>query len=216
MPPNLDNGRLSVPSSAVSATPAESTIFKPSRGALWSKRLLKLALIVVVLIALLLGATARLVPYVLSSAAPNWLKQKTGRELSFKEVSFNPFTLRLQASGIAPNKAAKPLASFASIEVKSSWATLTQFAWTADNVTLTKPEITARIVRDGSLDRVRFLDAIPKSTELPSDKMPPIVMHHVVIEHGSILFNDERADARGKAMRALAADVQVRRAVHTC
>ena len=196
-------GGMSAPSSALSATPAEATLstFTPSaRRPLWRRRLLKVVLVVLMLVALLLGTVAWLVPYVLASTAPNWVKEKTGRELKVGEASFNPFTLRLNAKSISISDATKPLASLAAIEVKGSWATLSNFAWTADHITLTQPEITARIASDGSLDWVRFLDAFPKSTEPPSDKMPRILLHNLNISNAAIRLTDERAGAAEKRL----------------
>ncbi len=144
-----------------------------------------------------MAASTWLVPYVLTKAVPNWLKEKTGRELSVVDASFNPFTLRLNASSIAFREkgAGNALATVAALELKGSWATLVNFAWTADHITLTKPEINARIAADGSLDWVRFLDALPKSTEPPSDSMPRIVLHNVSIADAAIRLTDERAGA---------------------
>ena len=190
---------MSAPTS-VAASPAESTVMRLPHGAQWRRRALKIALISVLLVALLLALVAWLVPYVLTSAAPQWLKDKTGRELKVGEASFNPFTLRLNAKNISLTDAAKPLASLAVVDVKGSWATLKNFAWTADNITLTQPDINARIAKDGTLDWVRFLDALPKSTAPPSDTMPRIVLHNVVIENGSVRLTDERANAQEKRL----------------
>lgn len=162
--------------------------------------LLRIALILVVLILLLLGLSAWLIPHVLTSSAPAWLKEKTGRELKVREASFNPFTLRLRASDVALNDGEKRLASLAALEAKGSWATLVNFAWTADNITLTKPEINARIASDGSLDWIRFLDALPKSTEPPSDSVPRVLLHNLSIDDASVRLTDDRADAQEKRL----------------
>ena len=162
--------------------------------------MLQAALLMLLLIALLLGAVAWLVPYAITSTAPNWLNEKTGRELSVKEASFNPFTLRLLARGITLTDAARPLASLAAVELKGSWETLANFAWTADNLTLTQPEFNARIAKDGSLDWVRFLDALPKSSERPRDTMPRVVLYNVEIINASIHLRDERANAQEKRL----------------
>jgi len=140
------------------------------------------------------------VPYAITSTAPNWLKEKSGRNLTVDAASFNPFTLRLLASGIALKEADRPLAGLAPAELKGSWEALANFAWTADNVALTKPEINARITKDGALDWVRFLEALPKSAEPPSDSMPRIVLHNVAIVNASVYPLDERADAQEKRL----------------
>lgn len=116
------------------------------------------------------------------------------------EAAFNPITQRLSAKNITLNDAAKSLARLSAIDIKGSWNWLNQFAWTAARITLTKPEINAAIAGDGSLDRVRFLDALPKSTEPPSDKLPRSVLHNLSIVDAAVRLNDARADAQEKRL----------------
>lgn len=182
---------------ASSSAPATTSPRNP-RGR--RRLLLKIALIVAIFIALLLALSAWLVPHLLTTTAPNWLKEKTGRELKVREASFNPFTLRLKADGVALNDGGKPLASLAALEAKGGWSTLTNLAWTADSITLSKPEINARIGSDGSLDWVRFLDAFPKSNEPPSDHVPRILLHDLSIDNAAIRLTDERAGATEKRL----------------
>jgi len=171
-----------------------------ARDRSWRTLLLRAVLTFVVIVLLLLGLSAWLVPHVITSTLPDWLKEKTGRELKVRGASFNPFTLRLQVAGVALNDAGKLLASLDTLDAKGGWSTLTNFAWTADSITLTKPEISARIGNDGSLDWVRFLDAFPKSKEPPGDKVPRILLHNLSINNASIRLNDERADAQEKRL----------------
>lgn len=166
----------------------------------WRRRLLRVALAFAVVVTLLLGLSAWLVPHVITVTLPDWLKEKTGRELKVREASFNPLTLRLQVAGLALNDGGKPLASFDTLEAKGGWSTLTHFAWTADSITLTRPQINARIGSDGSLDWVRFLGAFPKSTEPPGDSVPRILLHNLVIDNASIRLADDRADAQEKRL----------------
>lgn len=151
-------------------------------------------------VGLLFSSLAWVVPHALVHRLPQWLKERTGREIKLAEASFNPFTLRLNAKNIALRDAARPLASLAAVEVKGSWATLSNFAWTVENFTLTQPEINARIASDGSLDWVRFLEAFPKSTERPGDKMPRILLHNLSITNAAIRLTDERAGAAEKRL----------------
>ncbi len=141
-------------------------------------------------------------PYVIKTTVPNWLKEKTGRILVVREAAFNPLTLRLQVDDAALSDAGKPLARFNALEIKGSWASLTQLAWTAESITLTKPEISARIAADGSLDWVRFLDSLPKETEPkpPSDNVPRILLRNISVGDADIRVTDERAGASEKRL----------------
>ncbi|MBC7710381.1 MAG: DUF748 domain-containing protein, partial [Rhizobacter sp.] len=187
-------------SSIAVATSAEPALMHTPKGPTWRRRLLKTALTLVVLVAVLLGSLAWLLPYIITTAAPNWVKEKTGRNLNVGEASFNPFTLRLNANRVALNDANNPLLKLAAVEIKGSWATLTNVAWTTDHITLTQPEISARINRDGSLDWVRFLDALPKSTEPRSDNMPRVLLHNLSITNAAVRLTDERVGAAEKRL----------------
>ena len=167
-----------------------------------SRKALPVALIALLLAGVLPGACALLVPYVIKTTAPNWLKEKTGRILVVRDAAFNPFTLRLRVDDAALSDTGKPLARFNSLEIKGSWTSLTQLAWTAESIALTQPEISARIAADGSLDWVRFLDALPKDPEpkAPSDKVPRVLLHNISVTNAAIRLTDERAGASEKRL----------------
>ena len=181
------------------ALPTPSPARPPSSR--WRKAS-RAALIAVFCFGIFLGACGLVVPYVIKTTAPNWLKEKTGRILVVRDVVFNPFTLRLHVEDAALSDAGKPLARFNALEIKGSWASLTQLAWTAESITLTQPEISARIAADGSLDWVRFLDSLPKDLEPqpPSDKIPRIVAHNISVTNAAVRLTDERAGASEKRL----------------
>ena len=138
---------------------------------------------------------AWLLPHALTQTAPKWLKEKSGRELKTATASFNPFTLHLKASDVALRDGKNTLAKVSALDVKGSWASLKDMALMTDHITITRPEINARIKADGTMDWVKFLDAFPKSNEPPSDKVPRVVLRNVSIENAAFRLNDERAGA---------------------
>ncbi len=175
---------------------------EPHHANKWRKAL-RIALVVLVLAGVFLGACALIVPYVIKTTAPNWLKEKTGRTLVVRDAAFNPFTLRLRIDDAALSDAGKPLARFNALEIKGSWASLTELAWTAESIALTQPEISARIAADGSLDWVRFLDSLPKDPkppEPPRDKVPRILLHTISVSNAAVRLTDERAGASEKRL----------------
>ena len=171
------------------------------RSSRWRK-LTQVALILLVMLGLVLWLLSMVLPYVIKTTAPNWLKEKTGRILVVRGAAFNPLTLRLRVDEAALSDAGKPLARFGALEIKGSWASLTQLAWTAESITLTKPEISARIAADGSIDWVRFLDSLPKDKEPkpPSDNVPRILLHNISVTNADIRVTDERAGASEKRL----------------
>lgn len=156
---------------------------------------LRIVLALVAIAFALFCSLAWLLPHVLTTTAPHWLKEKSGRELKVGAASFNPFTLQLKASDVALSDGKSALAKVAALDVKGSWASLKDMALTTDHLTITRPEINARIKADGTMDWVKFLDAFPKSNEPPSDKVPRVVLRNVSIENAAFRLNDERAGA---------------------
>ncbi len=178
---------------------------EPRHANKWRKAL-RVAIIALALVAIFLGACALIVPHVIKTSAPNWLKEKTGRTLVVRDAAFNPFSLRLRVEDAALSDAGKPLARFNALEIKGSWSSLKELAWTAESITLTQPEISARIAADGSLDWVRFLDALPKDVkdpkppEPPSDRVPRILLHTISVTNAAVRLTDERVGASEKRL----------------
>lgn len=157
---------------------------------------LRWSLIALASVGALGGAIALAVPHVLQVTLPAWVKDKTGRQLHVGSASFNPITLRLAARNLQLKDGTATLASLDTIEFKGAWSSLLNVAWTADQLTLTKPEVNARINKDGSLDWQRFIDAFPKSADsAPSERMPRVLLRNVAIDNAAFRLFDERAGA---------------------
>jgi hypothetical protein len=178
-------------------SPAKAPLLR--RGWL-RRRWVRVTGLVVLILFALLASQAWLLPHVLTQTVPAWLKDKTGRDLRFREVSFNPFTLHLQAKEVSLMEAGKPLARLGAADIQGSWSTLTHFAWTANRITLTRPEVDLRIAADGSLDWVRFLDAFPKSDAAPSDSVPRVLLNNVTIDNAAVRLEDGRPGATEKKL----------------
>jgi len=158
-------------------------------------RLRLIALIALAVVGLLLGQLAVTVPHLLQSVAPAWIKDKTGRVLHVGQASFNPFTLHLVASEVSLKDGGATLASLHELELRGAWSSLFNVAWTVDKLSLTKPEINARIGKDGSIDWQRFVDAFPKSDGPPSSTVPRVLLRNVTVDQGSVRLIDEREAA---------------------
>jgi hypothetical protein len=197
MPPRgahfVENAEMT---STAAASPTPSSTPPPRHG----RRLLGVGLLLLVATGCLVAALKWVVPHLFMHTVPAWVTEKTGRTLIVKETKFNPFTLSLRISGAVLSDGTHPLASLESAEIKGSWTSLVERAWTADSVTLNKLEIDGRIGTNGSLDWARFLDALPKSTAPPSDTIARVVLHNVAIVQASIRLRDERAQSQEKRL----------------
>jgi hypothetical protein len=143
---------------------------------------------------LMMALSAFLLPYAITTYAPQWLKEKTGRELSVAEASFNPVTLQLIVNGVALKDEGRTLAAFDELNVKGSWSSITNAAWTTDSITLTKPQISAHSDVSGTLDWVRFIEAASKTDKpaAPSDSLPRIVLNNITVTDAALRLTDER------------------------
>ncbi|MFO1343079.1 MAG: DUF748 domain-containing protein [Burkholderiales bacterium] len=182
---------LAVSSSSTASASAPPPL-QPRRN--WY-RLRLIALIALAVVGLLLGQLAVTVPHLLQSVAPAWIKDKTGRVLRVGQASFNPFTLHLVASEVSLKDGGATLASLHELELRGAWSSLFNVAWTVDKLSLTKPEINARIGKDGSIDWQRFVDAFPKSDGPPSSTVPRVLLRNVTVDQGSVRLIDEREAA---------------------
>ncbi len=182
---------LAVSSSSTASASAPPPL-QPRRN--WH-RLRLIALIALAVVGLLLGQLAVTVPHLLQSVAPAWIKDKTGRVLHVGQASFNPFTLHLAVSEVSLKDGGATLASLHELELRGAWSSLFNVAWTVDKLSLTKPEINARIGKDGSIDWQRFVDAFPKSDGPPSSTVPRVLLRNVTVDQGSVRLIDEREAA---------------------
>jgi len=182
---------LAVSSSSTASASAPPPL-QPRRN--WH-RLRLIALIALAVVGLLLGQLAVTVPHLLQSVAPAWVKDKTGRVLHVGQASFNPFTLHLAVSEVSLKDGSTMLASLGALELRGAWSSLFNMAWTVDKLSLSKPEINARIGKDGTLDWQRFVDAFPKSDGPPSSTVPLVLLRNVAVDQGSVRLIDEREAA---------------------
>lgn len=191
-------------SAAATPTPSPPQAAKPppSRRRRTLSRVLSGLLLLAVLLFL---SSFALIPYTVKSYLPNWLKEKTGRELTVSDATFNPFTLRFSVSKLALKDGARTLASFDELRVKGAWSSVTNAAWTVDEIALRKPVINAHTASDGSLDWIRFVESFPK-TESPResrDSIPRLILRNIAITDGAVRLTDERVGVTSNAQRRI-------------
>ncbi len=194
-----------------SLAPRQPTPKTQARSRVRGWRLFFLVIAAICVFGLLtLSSLALIVPYVIKHSAPTWVKEKTGRTLTVANASFNPFTLRLNVEKFALNDrsqvgAGRTLASLDALDIEGSWSSITNAAWTVNEIKLTQPTINAHIAADGSLDWTRFLDAFPKPEKEPpaSDSIPRILLNNVSIAGGALRLTDERVGVSAPAQRRI-------------
>jgi hypothetical protein len=133
------------------------------------------------------------VPRLVRSLATDLVRTDYGRELALGAVRFNPFTLALEAEGLAlPDAppATRPLVALDRLRVNLSLGSLWRRALTFDEIRAEGLAVSAVVRPDGGLN---LQDLVPpaSSAEPESGGLPALLIHSLVLEGGRIRFEDQ-------------------------
>lgn len=123
-----------------------------------------------------------------------WAVQTKGcealhRRVTLGEVAFNPFTLRGQARNLdVRDRDGQPLFSLGALEVKLAPSGTLKRAWRLSDLTVDKPALQVRFLRDGKLS---FADLFDEKNESKSPTR--LIIDHLAIRGGKLDFADESA-----------------------
>ena len=141
-------------------------------------------------------------PQLVDQAFREFVAQRLGKSPSLAEVRFNPFTLELEASGIAiaePDGA--PLVSAERLYLNGSIASLWRRAVVLDAVALEQPVVAAVLRADRSLNLLGLIPPADANTPraVPEQPLPAVELAMLTIRGGEVSFLDQR---RAQAPRA--------------
>lgn len=161
------------------------------REATQSRRVRRIAIALVVLIAIygLVGFFAA--PPLIRHVAEGQLSEALGRPAHIGRVAFNPYALRLEADRIRVDEKGGAGAFFSTerLVVRLSWFSLLRFAPIVDEVKLDSPQ--ANIVRYDA-QRFNFTDIVEKFSKpsKPSGGPALFSVSNIDVENGRIDFDD--------------------------
>jgi hypothetical protein len=161
-------------------------------------RALLLAVGIVAGLVLLYGlAGAVLLPWVVKRELPALAAEKWNAQARVTDVGFNPFTLRLRASGFSlEEKSGKPLLALREAIVDFEWRSLARRGLVLSELKVSEPVLRVEISEKGQLNFATLLGA-PGGRQ--TESTPPAVdLGSVTIENGRIDFEDK---AQGYANR---------------
>jgi len=164
-------------------------------------------LLVPAVAALLLAAYAlvgfALVPWLAERELPRLVEEQLQHRARVGEISFNPFTLRLQARGFAlETKDGRPLLAFAEAEVDLDWHSLLRRAWVLDLVRLVDPALHIEIAKDGRLNLAALFPGTAGSAQdAAATPSPRFAIGKFSLTNGSIDFDDQRQHYHNRAER---------------
>ena len=134
-----------------------------------------------------------LVPQLIKSQFPKYAQAELERQASIGDVSFNPFTLRLEARDVKLAEAnGAPLFGVGGLAVELDWRSAVRRAWSVAEVRVSAPVVSLAIAPDGTFNIAQFLDTLNKKPHEESTGMPRLVIRHFVLEQGKIDMRDQR------------------------
>ncbi|TFW30960.1 DUF748 domain-containing protein [Duganella callida] len=137
-----------------------------------------------------------LLPAVIKSQLPRFAESELERKASIAELSFNPFTLRLEAKDLRLTEAdGAPLFGVGGLAVEMQWRSLLRRAWSFAEIRVTQPSVQLAIARDGQFNIAALLATLDKhkKKEDQDSGMPRLIIEHFALEQGQVAMHDQHA-----------------------
>ncbi len=137
-----------------------------------------------------------LVPWIAGRELPRFVEEQLQHRARVGAISFNPFTLRLQARGFAlDTMEGRPVLGFADAVVDLEWHSLLRRAWALDEVRLVDPAVHLEIAKDG---RLNLAALAPDAGSTGSTQPLRITIGRLSVANGSLDFEDQRQGYRNR------------------
>jgi hypothetical protein len=136
-----------------------------------------------------------LLPSIIKSQLPKFVETELERKATLGDVSFNPFTLRLEAKDFRLTEAnGAPLFGVDALAVEMQWRSVFRRAWSFAEISVTKPAVQLAIAPDGKFNVAALMETLDKRKKDDSDSgMPRLVIAHFALEHGKVDMDDRHA-----------------------
>ena len=137
-----------------------------------------------------------LVPWIAGRELPRFVEEQLHHRARIGAISFNPFTLRLQAREFAmQTMQGRPVFGFADAVVDLEWRSLLLRAWVLDEVRLVDPAARVEIAKDGRLNLAAF---VPDAGSTGSTQPPRFSIGRFSVANGRLDFEDRRQGYRNR------------------
>ena len=136
-----------------------------------------------------------LLPQIIKSQLPKFAETELERKATIGDVSFNPFTLRLEAHEVRLTEAdGAPLFGVGALAVEMQWRSLFRRAWSFAEIRITAPSVQLAIAPDGKFNIAQFMATLDKRKHDDSDSgMPRLIIEHFALEQGKVDMRDRHA-----------------------
>jgi hypothetical protein len=125
-----------------------------------------------------------LLPSIIKSQLPKFAETELERKATVGNVSFNPFTLRLEMQDVRLTEAdGAPLFGVGGLAVEMQWRSLFRRAWSFAEIRVTAPAVQLAIAPDGKFNIAELMATLDKRKKDDSDSgMPRLVIEHFALE----------------------------------
>ncbi|MYM68228.1 DUF748 domain-containing protein [Pseudoduganella sp. FT55W] len=136
-----------------------------------------------------------LLPSVIRSQLPKYAETELERKASIGQLSFNPFTLRLEAHEVRFTEANDaPLFAVGGLAVEMQWRSLFRRAWSFAEIRITEPALQLAIAKDGKFNIAELLATLDKhKKDEPDSPMPRLIIEHFAMDGGKVVMHDQHA-----------------------
>jgi len=137
-----------------------------------------------------------LVPLVIKNQVPKFGQTELARQATISEVSFNPYTLRLEAQDLRLAEAdGAPLFAIGKLAVELQWRSLVRRAWSFAEIRITAPSASLAIAADGKFNLAELLGTLERRPrEASADtSLPRLIIGRFTLEQGKLELRDHRA-----------------------
>jgi hypothetical protein len=139
-----------------------------------------------------------LVPHLVRSELVGLTAKDFGRTLSIGDVSFNPFTWKLDITDFSlPDADGRPMVSFGRLEVAVGISSVPRLAPSLSDIVLDGPHVNAIVRRDGKLNLADLEkpSAQPAKTQAPASKPFKLFVDRLAVANGSVTYEDDSRPA---------------------
>ena len=171
-----------------------------------------IALIVAALVGLYALAGFKLAPRLITNGAADYVRENYRRELTLRDVQFNPFTLELRIGAMSlPDQDARPMLSWERLYVNfAGWRSLVNRAIAFEDIHFTGPRLDLVRRADNGWNVLDLLPPEPEQPPPPTDGKPPrLIVDRFEVEGGAGSFTDlTQATPKTEEITAIAFSLQ--------
>ena len=134
-------------------------------------------------------------PQLIKRQLPKFVETELERKASIGDISFNPFTLRLEAKDLRLIEAdGQPLFGVGALAVELQWRSLVRRAWSLAEIRVTAPSLQLAISPDGKFNIAQLMETLAKRKKDDSDAgLPRLIIEHFALEQGKVEMRDRHA-----------------------